>query len=207
MFVLKRITLIGLLWYILGDYHASVFSSIKRIDQPWSYWSSQLPLLLLLLIFIESKLGKWIDLFHAHATIYRIVNKKRFNLKKSKNFWITKIFKLATFFVCVMMIKFIFLFWCSKKKYNFCYFLMRHSLCAARKRWMMRVCPRPKKTVDWIISEVVVSTCGWPTMQKKKVNCILGSRQTDDLKTLFALDPGETKQRLMRLWSVLQVVF
>ena len=43
---------------------------------------------------------------------------------------------------------------------------------------------------------------------EKKVNCILGSRQTDDnLKTLFALDPGETKQRLMRLWSVLQVVF
>ena len=35
---------------------------------------------------------------------------------------------------------------------------------------------------------------------EKKVNCILGSRQTDDnLKTLFALDPGETKQRLMRL--------
>ena len=25
---------------------------------------------------------------------------------------------------------------------------------------------------------------------EKKVNCILGSRQTDDLKTLFALDPG-----------------
>ena len=34
--LLKRITLIGLLWYILGDYHARVFSWIKRTDQPWS---------------------------------------------------------------------------------------------------------------------------------------------------------------------------
>ena len=119
---------------------------------------SQLPLLLLL-IFIESKLGKWIDLFHAHATIYRIVNKKRFNFKKSKNFWITKIFKLATF-LCVM-IKFIFLFWCSKN--NFCYFLMRHSLCAARKRWMMRVSQAKKNC--WLDR---LYLCGWPAMQKKR---------------------------------------
>lgn len=56
---------------------------------------------------------------------------------------------------------------------------------------MMRVSQAKKKTVDWTISEVVVSTCGLARDAEKKVNCILGSRQTDDdLKTLFALDPG-----------------
>ena len=160
---------------------------------------SQLPLLLLLLIFIESKLGKWIDLFHAHATIYRIVNKKRFNFKKSKNFWITKIFKLATFF-CVM-IKFIFLFWCSKKIIFAIFWCVTLFVQPEKDEWWE--CPRPKKNC-WLDRLYL-----WMARDaEKKVNCILGSRQTDDnLKTLFALDPGETKQRLMRLWSVLQVVF
>ena len=64
--------------------------------------------------------------------IYRIVNKKKIQFKKkSKNFWITKIFKLATFFVCDDQVHISFL---MLKKNNFCYFLMRHSLCAARKR-------------------------------------------------------------------------
>ena len=72
------------------------------------------------------------------------------------------------------------------------------SLCSQKKMNDESV-PGQKKTVDWTISEVVVSTCGLARDAEKKVNCILGSRQTDDLKTLFALDPGETKQRLMRL--------
>ena len=61
--------------------------------------------------------------------------------------------------------------------------------------------------VKFTISRFVISrfectevSCGLACDAEKKVNCILGSRQTDDdLKTLFALDPGETKQRLMRL--------
>ena len=63
------------------------------------------------------------------------------------------------------------------------------------------VVPGQKKTVDWTISvEVQKSLVDLARDAEKKVNCILGSRQTDDdLKTLFALDPGETKQRLMRL--------
>ena len=151
--------------------------------------------------FIESKLGKGIDLFHAHATIYRIVNKKRFNFKKSKNFWITKIFKLATFFVCDDQVHISFLM--LKKKIIFAIFWCVTLFVQPEKdEWWE--CPRPKKKLL-----IGPSLLVWMARDaEKKVNCILGSRQTDDnLKTLFALDPGETKQRLMRLWSVLQVVF
>ena len=72
------------------------------------------------------------------------------------------------------------------------------SLCSQKKMNDESVSQAKKKTVDWTISEV--SLYLWMARDaEKKVNCILGSRQTDDLKTLFALDPGETKQRLMRL--------
>ena len=109
------------------------------------------------------------------------------------------------FFVCVM-IKFIFLFWCSKKNIIFAIFWCVTLFVQPEKdEWWE--CPRPKKNC-WLDHQRSSSLYLWMARDaEKKVNCILGSRQTDDLKTLFALDPGETKQRLMRLWSVLQVVF
>ena len=105
------------------------------------------------------------------------------------------------YFFCVM-IKFIFLFWCSKKIIFAIFWCVTLFVQPEKDEWW-ECCPRPKKNC-WLDRLYL-----WMARDaEKKVNCILGSRQTDDnLKTLFALDPGETKQRLMRLWSVLQVVF